>query len=83
MKEVVTRQAETGTAEDRVIEEVGELLQAIGKAHRFGLYNAHPDRPQRTNYEEILLEAEDVILAVTRYTRFLHTLQPMPEPGAA
>ena len=28
---------------DRVIEESGELLTAIGKAKRFGWFNSHPD----------------------------------------
>lgn len=53
------RYANVGHPVDRVIEEVGELLQAICKARRFGLHNSHPDRPERTNLDDIRYEMED------------------------
>ncbi|MCP3702304.1 MAG: hypothetical protein GY954_05145 [Alteromonas sp.] len=55
-----------GKPKDRVIEEIGELLQAMGKAERFGLFNHHPDKPSRTNMDDILAEMDDVIEAMER-----------------
>jgi hypothetical protein len=43
----------------RVIEETGEVLQFIGKALRFGLFNKHP-RGDETNLDGILRETQDL-----------------------
>lgn len=32
-----------GHSRDKLIEEIGEVLQAIGKAERFGYFEGHPD----------------------------------------
>ena len=50
-----------GSPEDRVVEEIGEFLQALSKARRFGLFNRHPDRPHETNYDHMMSEMEDVV----------------------
>lgn len=44
----------------RIIEEAGEVLQAIAKAERFGYGNYHPDRPDSNNRQEILNELKDL-----------------------
>ena len=50
-----------GTIETRMMEECGELIQAICKAERFGLDNYHPDDPpEATNEQAILAELVDV-----------------------
>jgi len=55
-----------GTPEDRVIEECGELLQAISKARRFGYFNFHPDIPGRSNMDNLRSEMNDLIEAMER-----------------
>jgi len=52
-----------GTPEDRMIEEVGEILQAIGKGKRFGWNHHHPDRPDATNLSELSKELDDLFEA--------------------
>jgi len=42
-----------------LIEECGELIQAIAKGERFGWYNHHPDR-SFTNLYELQAEWKDV-----------------------
>jgi len=56
-----------GSAKSKVIEEIGELLQAIGKVERFGLFNFHPDRPHMNNRSELLGEIADLENALARY----------------
>ena len=48
----------------KVIEECSELIKAVCKAERFGYLNHHPDRPIRTNRDEIRSEMEDVVEAI-------------------
>jgi hypothetical protein len=46
-----------------VLEETGEVLQAIGKSMRFGLEGTNPDLPEaerETNADAILREVEDL-----------------------
>jgi NTP pyrophosphatase (non-canonical NTP hydrolase) len=49
------------TIEDRMIEEIGEVLQAIGKGKRFGWNGHHPDRPYQTNLDELNNEITDLM----------------------
>ena len=64
--------AKIGKCEDRVIEECGELIQAICKAKRFGLTKHHPQRSVHfTNLKHILAEIEDVQNILKEYAREL------------
>lgn len=54
------------TAEDKVIEECSELIQAICKVKTFGWFSYHPDKPNRTNIDDVESEMADVIEAVER-----------------
>ena len=49
-----------GSASIKLIEECGELIQAVCKGERFGWDNYHPDRPNKTNAQELWEEMEDV-----------------------
>jgi hypothetical protein len=48
----------------RLIEECAELQHALCKAERFGWSNWHPDRPERTNMDDVLDEINDVERAI-------------------
>lgn len=62
-----TKFAHIGLAEDKVIEECSEVIQAICKIKRFGLYNYHPDRPESNNRSEVLQEMADLRFAIDNY----------------
>ncbi len=49
-----------GTPEIRVIEECGELIQALCKANRFGWFNWDPRTPECKNIDNVLSEVDDV-----------------------
>lgn len=49
-----------GLVEDKVIEEASEVIQAICKIKRFGMYNYHPDKPNETNINRLLDEINDL-----------------------
>lgn len=55
-----------GEPEDRLVEEMGELLQALGKARRFGWFNYHPDHPHISNIYQVQHEMEDVVEAMEK-----------------
>ena len=52
---------EIGDPATRLIEECGELIQAICKAERFGWTNHHPDSPHITNADQVRAEMIDLI----------------------
>ena len=52
-----------GDPADRIVEECGEILQAVGKGKRFGWKNYHPDRPNSNNLQELSDEINDLIQA--------------------
>ncbi len=52
-----------GSPSIKVIEECSELIKAVCKAERFGFLNHHPDRPEKTNRDEIRAEMDDVVEA--------------------
>jgi len=56
-----------GSRKDKLIEEIGELLQAIGKGERFGWFNRNPLKDSPTNFENMLMEWEDVKKAAGQY----------------
>lgn len=70
-----------GTAQDKVIEECGEVLQAIGKANRFGYFNHHPDRSGKTNIDELRYELSDLVSAIDRLDRQLAMIQRIHDAG--
>jgi NTP pyrophosphatase (non-canonical NTP hydrolase) len=47
-----------------LVEECGEVLQAVGKAGRFGLDKRHPTRGFETNRQWILRELVDLEAAI-------------------
>lgn len=49
-----------GTPSTRLIEECSELIKALCKAERFGLFDSHPATPTVTNRDAILSEIADV-----------------------
>jgi NTP pyrophosphatase (non-canonical NTP hydrolase) len=61
-----------GLPEDKVIEECAEVIQAITKIKRFGLFNHHPDRPDTTNLDEVLSEIKDLENALILYKEELY-----------
>ena len=63
----------TGSIEARVLEELGELIQAMCKAERFGLDGCHPDHPEATNKDDIINECHDVLNTVNEYLGILST----------
>lgn len=62
---------DAGSPKDRLTEEIGELLKAIGKGERFGWDNHHPER-KTTNFQELRCEWDDVKEA---YAAFFHSIQ--------
>ena len=60
-----------GSVEDCLLEEMGELIQAIMKARRFGYWNHHPDRPRSSNMDEVCCEICDVREKLEDYTQEL------------
>ena len=61
-----TQYSHIGEPEDRLVEEVGELLQAISKARRFGWFQYHPDTPYQNNMDDVRSEMEDVVEAMEK-----------------
>lgn len=59
-----------GACEDVLMEECGELIQAICKAKRFGWRNWHPVTKQ-TNVDRVLAEIADVEDACARLKHLL------------
>lgn len=49
-----------GTPAMRIMEEVGEILKALGKGERFGWNAHHPDRPGNNNLMELENEIADL-----------------------
>lgn len=47
-----------------VVEEAGEVLQAIGKIQRFGLNYTYKDEP--SNYNKLILEVGDLLEVIDR-----------------
>ena len=68
------RFANIGSPSIKVIEECSELIQAICKAERFGYLNYHPDRPDKTNRDEIKAEMDDVVEAFCRLEKVLNAI---------
>lgn len=62
-----------GTPEDRAVEEVGEFLQELSKARRFGYLNSHPDQPEQMNIDRIIVEMEHVRQAFDTLERLFRT----------
>ena len=63
-----------GSPKDRLVEELGELLQAISKGERFGWDNHHPKR-KMTNLEELEFEWIDVKKAYVNFRTNLNDNQ--------
>ena len=63
-----------GSPEDKAVEEMGELLQAIGKAKRFGWLASHPDRLDQNNVTEARVEIKDVQSVLIELDNFLKGL---------
>lgn len=59
---------------DHLVEEMGELLAAIGKTSRFGPLSYDPTQPpdkQETNIRWVLRELSDVETAIVVFRRLL------------
>jgi hypothetical protein len=54
------RYSQVGDVPTRTIEECSELIQALCKVRRFGMFNYNPDTPGTTNMQQVLYEVEDV-----------------------
>jgi NTP pyrophosphatase (non-canonical NTP hydrolase) len=59
-----------GQPEDKLIEECSELIQAIIKAKRFGLFNINP-LTNISNIDRIKSELADVEYAIEKYYEWL------------
>ena len=46
-------------AKSRLVEEIGEVLQALGKCERFGYHNRYPENDYQ-NYSKLLFEFMDL-----------------------
>lgn len=64
-----------GSTKTKLTEEIGELIVAISKAERFGLFNSHPMRPDSNNYKELMMEIDDVELWLKEYRKELIELK--------
>lgn len=63
---------------EKVYEEIGELLQAMGKAGRHGYFTLDPvTKKKYNNKNDILAEARDVIYAIDAYTDELEKLSEL------
>lgn len=71
-----------GAAEDKVIEECAEVVQAICKIKRFGIFNFHPDRPDSSNRDEALAEIADLRRSLDAYETELRETPPEVVAGA-
>jgi hypothetical protein len=61
-----------GTPDVRFIEECSEVIQAISKVLRFGLFNCHPkDKEKRTNAMQLLDEISDLEKTMHEFKIFL------------
>lgn len=67
--------AHIGSTKTKLLEEMGELIVAISKVERFGLFNSHPKRLDSNNYKELMLEIEDVELWLREYKKELVELK--------
>lgn len=63
-----------GTLEDKLIEELSELIQAICKAKRFGIDNFHPVTFV-TNRRQILDEMKDVEQRIAAYKKEIEAVK--------
>ncbi len=57
------RYNDIGAPIDRLIEEIGEVLQAWGKIQRFGMFNSDPeaeDDPNTNNMRDFINELNDL-----------------------
>lgn len=79
-----------GRPESKATEECAELILALAKADRFGLFNFHPES-RLLNITAIRYEIADVTLALATLTTHLHeleqkyyenSLQAKPDPGS-
>lgn len=66
---------DVGDPFDRCIEECAELIKAISKAKRFGLFHKHGERP--TNYDAIKFEMADVQRRVDKLDEHMSMLLRM------
>ena len=63
-----------GTPTTRLIEECAELTMALCKVERFGWFNYHPDRPSRTNMDDVKTEMADVVEAIERVEKLMREI---------
>ena len=63
-----------------LIEECAELIQALTKAKRFGLYNFHPKDPKETpNIRKIMDEWNDVTIRYAQLIQKVNEEDPLEE----
>ncbi len=63
--------------EDKIIEEMGELLHAIGKSRRFGLFNNQPGT-EITNRLQVLCKISDVRQRLREYEIWIEGQKEVP-----
>lgn len=63
-----------GTPEDKIIEELSEVIKEICKARRFGYFNFHPAEPETLNIDRIRREIDDCIEAFEYYEIYLREI---------
>jgi hypothetical protein len=71
------RFANIGSPITRLIEECAELQQALCKAERFGWFNHHPDRPGRTNMDDVKAEMSDMVECIEKAEVLMRELKFM------